>query len=111
MKNFRAEGELPGEVTLEICRASERATGGNQQVLMPSEIDDRAKVECGVRAATGGQGGAMINFSAEKEVLGDLALDHETAKAPVFIACAGIQAVTAATVKRPRAKTFLQPKG
>ena len=68
MEKFRAEGELPGDITLKIRRAVQRAPGGKQQMLMLGEINHRAEVERGVRASAGGQRGAMINFRAEQNL-------------------------------------------
>src|ERR1039458_933683 len=106
MEKFRAKGELPGDITLKIRRTVQRAPGGKQQMLMFGEINHRAEVERGVRAPAGGQRGAMIDFRAEQDLFRDLPLHHHAAVAIVFVARAGIEAVTAATVNRPVAKTL-----
>ena len=109
MENFRAEGELPGDVSLKIGRAVKRTSGGKEQVLMLAEINDGAEVEGDIVAAAGGHRGVIIDFSAERNVFGDLPLHEYAAEAPVLIAGAGVDAITAAAVNRPVAKTFLQP--
>ena len=47
MEKFRAEGELPGDVALKIRRAVNRTAGGEEQMLMFGEINDRADIERG----------------------------------------------------------------
>src|ERR1039458_675290 len=110
MKEFRAEGELPGDVNLKISRAVKGTAGGEEQMLMFGEINDRSQVEGSVIPAAGLRGGAMINFAADQDVVPHLALDYRGAKAPVLISRARIDAVSAATVNRPVAETFLQPQ-
>src|ERR1039457_6580854 len=58
MEKFRAEGELPGDITLKIRRPVQRAPGGKQQMLMLGEINHRAEVERGFRASAGKRRGA-----------------------------------------------------
>ena len=38
MKKFRAEGELPGDVGLKIRRSVNRTAGGEEQVLVVTEM-------------------------------------------------------------------------
>src|ERR1017187_7223790 len=110
MKEFRAEGELPGDVNLNIRRAVNRTAGGEEQMLVFGEINDRSHVERRVAPAASLHGGAMVNFTADQDVVPYLALDYRAAKAPVLISRAGIDAIAAAAVNCPMTKTFLQPQ-
>src|ERR1035437_2185453 len=110
MEKFRAKGELVGDINLKVRRAVNGTSGGKKQMLMPSEINDRSEVEGRVAAPAGFHRGAMINFRSEQNIFRDLPLHHHAAKTPALIARARIDAVTAATVNGPVAKTFLQPQ-
>src|SRR5208282_1373110 len=110
MEKFRAEGELPGDVNLEISRAVNRTAGGEEQMLVFGEINDRSQVERGVIPAAGLHGGAVINFAADQEIVPHLALEHRAAISPVLVSRARIDAVAAAAVNRPVAETFLEPQ-
>src|SRR5664280_3564062 len=110
MEKFRAKGELVGDINLKVRRAVNGTSGGKKQVLMPGEINDRSEVECRVAAPAGCHRGAMTNFRAEQNIFRNLPLHHHAAKTPILIARARIDAVAAATVNGPVAKTFLQPQ-
>src|ERR1035437_2685138 len=110
MEKFRAKGELVGDINLKVRRAVNGTSGGKKQVLVPGEINDRSEVEGRVAAPAGCHRGAMINFRAEQNIFHDLPLHHHAAKTPVVIARARIDAIGAATVNGPVAKTFLQPQ-
>jgi len=84
MKKFQTEGELPGDVGLKTRRAVNRTADGEKQMLVFGEINDRAHIERGIVPAAGLHGGAMVNFTADQNVVSDLALEHRAAKAPVF---------------------------
>ena len=65
MEKFRAEGELPGDITLKIRRTVNRTAGGKKQMLVFGEINHGSHVERRVVPAAVLQGGAMINFAAD----------------------------------------------
>ena len=109
MEKFRAEGELPGDVTLKVCRAINGTSGGKQQMLMLREINDCSKVECRVIAPAGSHRGAMIDFTTKHKVFRHLLLHDDADETPILIAGAGIDAVAATTVNCPVAKTLLRP--
>jgi len=110
MKEFRAEGELPGDVGLKIRRAVNRTAGGEEQMLVFGEINNGSHIERRVVAPAILHGGAVINFAADEDVVPHLILEHHAAKFPVMVACARIDAVAAAAVSRPLAETFLDPQ-
>src|ERR1039458_10413826 len=84
MKQFRAEGELPGNVNLKINRAVNRTAGGEEQMLVFGEINDGSQIKRCVVPAAVCHGGAMVNFAADQDIVPHLALDYRAAKAPVF---------------------------
>ena len=110
MKKFQTEGELPGDIDLKISRTVNRTAGGEEQMLVFGEINDRAHIERGIVPAAGLHGGAVINFAANQDIVAHLALDYRAAKAPVLVSGAGIDAVATAAVNRPVAETFLEPQ-
>src|ERR1017187_2777096 len=85
-------------------------TNGKKQMLMFSEIYDRADIESGVSASADFHRGAMIHFRSDQNIFRDLPLHDHAPKAPVLIARSGIDAVTAAAINRPVANTLLQPQ-
>ena len=101
MKEFRAEGELPGDVNLKISRAVNRTAGGEEQMLVFGEINDGSHVERRVAPAAVFHGGAMVNFAADQDVVPHPALDYRAAKAPVFVSRARVDAVATAAVNCP----------
>src|ERR1039458_3868730 len=110
MKQFRAEGELPGNVNLKINRAGNRTAGGEEQKAAFGGINDGSQIKRCVVPAAVCHGGAMVNFAADQDIVPHLALDYRAAKPPVFVSRAGIDAVSAAAVNCPVAETFLEPQ-
>jgi hypothetical protein len=107
MKKLRAERELIGDIDLKFRRALQGASGGNEQMAMFGEIDDGSDIESSVIAAAGFHGGAMIDFRAEQNILDDLPLHDHSSEAPVLMARAWIDAVTAAAIEMmPRGESL-----
>src|ERR1035437_9892231 len=110
MEEFRAQGDLVGNINLKVCSAVNGTTSGKKQMLMFGKIHDRADIESGVSASADFHRGAMIHFRSDQNILLDFPLHDHAPKAPVLIARAGIDAVAAAAVNRPVANTLLQPQ-
>src|ERR1035437_4303594 len=101
MEEFRAKGDLVGNINLKVCSAVNGTSGGKEQMLMFGKIHDRANIESGVSASADFHRGAMIHFRSDQNLFRDLPLHDHAPEAPVLIARAGIDAVAAAAVNRP----------
>ena len=61
--------KLPGDVTLELRRPVRHGSaGGEKQMMVLAEINDRAEVECRVAAITDLQRRLMVNFGPNQDI-------------------------------------------
>jgi hypothetical protein len=82
MEQAVVEGELVGDVELEVDRAVDRAADGEEQMMLLAQVDNRPDVEG--RADVGKirlVDGLVENLDAQQNVGGDLLLQDGTEEA------------------------------
>src|SRR6266404_3135982 len=79
-------------------------------MMVLGEVEEAAEIEAGAISAADDIRGLMEDLAAQRELVGDLALDLPTREPEVLVARAGIDPVAAAAIGRPVAEALLHPE-
>jgi len=106
----QAEGELVREVAPKLIRPLQSAACRDEDVLQVADVRNQPDVEPSPRFSTLFLHGGVKHLRANVQVREELALHLPPEEAPVVVAGAGVDPVTATAIREPRAIALLQPE-